>query len=252
MKKTLIALLFATIFFDIAYSEDTPLKVVVLSGQSNMVGMRSVAEELPEEMQRPNPKALFWTGTEWKPIAPGVSEPKGFGPEISFAWHYTEATGETIGLVKHSVGGTPIDRWQPNEGKNLYTVLEEKVKSAGKSRPIEVIGMLWMQGERDSKVEGNAPLYKERLRKLVEGSREVFYSPDMLFIAGRVNPPRERYPYVDQVREAQETLDVKGYGYIDCDDLELGPDNLHFNTKGVEKMGKKFADALLEKQKEGK
>ncbi|MAS96992.1 MAG: hypothetical protein CMO55_27690 [Verrucomicrobiales bacterium] len=233
-------------------ASDTPLKVFVFSGQSNMVGMRSVGEELPAEMQKPNPKALFWTGTEWKPIAPGVSEPKGFGPEISFASHYTQTTGETIGIIKHSVGGTPIERWQPKEGKNLYTVLEEKVKAAAKSRPIEVVGMLWMQGERDSKDEEKAPLYEARLRMLVEGSREVFESPQMIFIAGRVNPPKDRYLYVEEVRKAQSTLDIDGYTFIDCDDLELGPDKLHFNTKGVEKMGEKFATAMveqLEKQK---
>ncbi len=228
--------------------ESKPLKVFVFAGQSNMVGMRGAADELPEAMRSPNPKALFWTGEGWEPIAPGVSEKKGFGPEIAFAHAWTERTGETIGIIKHSVGGTSLaTQWLPEAKNSLYGKLAAKVEAAKQSRPIEIVGMLWMQGERDSRDPEMAKAYAKNLRHLIETARKDFDAPEMVFVAGRVNPPEGKYVARDTVRAAQKDLDLDGYRWIDCDDLSLGPDNLHYDTAGLVQMGERFAKVAAEK-----
>lgn len=222
--------------------ETETLKVFVFAGQSNMVGMRSESGELPDSMGKPNPKALFWTGDSWDSLAPGVSQEKGFGPEISFAHAWTERTGETIGIIKHSIGGTSLaTQWLPEVKYSLFQKLKAKVEAAKESRPIEIVGMLWMQGERDSREPEMAAAYEKNLKHLVETAREEFGAPEMVFVAGRVNPPEGKYVARETVRAAQKNLKLKGYRWIDCDDLSLGPDNLHYDTAGIVEMGLRFA-----------
>src|SRR5262245_40047277 len=69
-----------------ARSGEKPLKVVVCAGQSNMVGLRSKAEELPAELQKVQKGNLYFDGTTWVDLAPGVTAKVGFGPEISLAY----------------------------------------------------------------------------------------------------------------------------------------------------------------------
>lgn len=244
--KSIIRLLFLATFLpliDLRAAE--PLRVVVLAGQSNMVGVRSQAEELPEAMRSPQSGALFWTGKGWEPLAPGVSEPRGFGPEISFAHAFLRQSPGPIGLIKHSVGGTALaTRWNPDDPKSLYTQMLKKVREAGKDRPIQMIAMLWMQGERDSKDADMAAAYARNLKHLIESARRDLAAPEMVFLAGRVNPPADRYPHVEQVRAAQASDLWSGYGHIDCDDLTKGNDDLHYDTQGIRKMGERFATKL--------
>jgi hypothetical protein len=67
----------------------------------------------------------------------------------------------------------------------------------------------------------------------------------MFFVAGRVNPPKDRFPYVAIVRKAQEECKASGYAFLDCDALEKIRGRLHYNTRGLVDMGYRFADTML-------
>lgn len=221
-----------------------PLKVFVLAGQSNMVGKRGDALALPQEMKGVQ-QNLFFKKSAWVPLAPGVSEKRGFGPEISFAYAMGEYLGEPVGIIKHSSGGTSLaKRWDPSAEKSLYQMLLNKVKDAQKSRDIEILGMLWMQGEADSKNQQDAEAYAENFKNFIYTAREDFGSPEMIFIAGRVNPTAEKYPFVDIVRAAQENCAVDNYSFIDCDGLSKVSDQVHYDPVGLVEMGKLFARAM--------
>jgi Carbohydrate esterase, sialic acid-specific acetylesterase len=229
-----------------ALAQVTPLKVFVLAGQSNMVGSRAVAAELPEALQGIQEQAFFFDGQAWVALAPGVTEETGFGPELSFACQMTATLKEPVGIIKHSVGGTDLaERWDPVNPKSLYAELVEKVRAARESRPVEVVGMLWMQGERDSKDAEMAAAYGDNLGELIKSARRHFENPDMPFVAGRVNPPEAEFLHVGLVRNAQEECRLGQYAFIDCDTLPKGPDNLHYDTEGVVTMGERFAEAML-------
>jgi hypothetical protein len=191
MKQSKLAL--SIVFFltitHFCYAQDKPLKVFICAGQSNMVGGRSIQSELPKKLQGEQ-KNLFFNGKIWVPLAPGVTERKGFGPELSFAQELSENLNSPIGIIKFSSGGTSLDKhWLPKNTKSLYLRLVKQVKAAQKSRSIEIIGMIWMQGERDSKDEAMAANYAKNFDTLINIARKDFMSPNMIFISGRVNPP---------------------------------------------------------------
>ena len=237
------ALMSAASFAD---AGERPLKVFICAGQSNMVGRGAKASELPAELRSGQKRALFFDGRQWIALAPGKTERTGFGPEISFAHRMSALLGEPVGIIKHSVGGTDLAvKWSPTGRNSLYAQLVKKVAAARKGRRIEVVGFLWMQGERDSRFREKAGAYSKNLAGLIRAARRDFGNPRMLFVAGRVNPPKSSFEFVDLVRRALETCAEPGYAFIDCDTLDKGSDGLHYSTRGLVELGNRFADAVV-------
>jgi len=226
------------------------LPVFILAGQSNMVGGGKVAH-LPDDLKAPQKNALFvqFWASKWAPLTPK----KSFGPEVSFAREVTRELKRSIGIIKLASGGTSLAvHWNPvkTEPKKkgagvMYKRLIGYVRRLQKThKNIKIVGMLWMQGEADSRYHAKTmESYRDNLETLIDNCRREFSSRDMVFVCGRVNPPN--WPYQKQVREAQETVRRENYAWIDCDDLAKHPDNLHYNTDGQVQLGKKFAEAVL-------
>jgi len=226
------------------------LPVFVLAGQSNMAG-KGTAKELPPDLRKEHRDVLLFTGGKWVPLKPG----KRVGPEVSFGVEAAKMLKRPVGIIKLAVGGTALHgRWNPaRRGADaLYPRLVKTVKKAGKARRIRVLAMVWMQGERDARTAAAAAAYRKNLEKLVMSARRDFGNPRMAFVCGRVNPP---YPHAAEVRKAQESVSLPAYAWVDCDDLSKLPDGLHYDTAGLVKLGRRFAEAavrLLRKpQKEG-
>ncbi len=225
----------------------SPLEVYICAGQSNMQGARSQKALLPPELQAVQENIYVFDGADWRRMEPAE---QGFGPEISFAVQMQAAGGKPIGIIKYSKGGTSLARdWNPQDPKSLYAELRRRVEAARRSMPIQLKGMIWMQGERDSREESMASAYRENLERLIQAARRDFDSPVMGFVAGRVNP---LYPFVDRVRRAQESCRAEKYAFIDCDDLAKYDDNLHYDTASIVEMGRRFAARLIETDSAGK
>lgn len=90
-------------------------------------------------------------GTE--PLHASKSGKGGAGLAASFARAMADAEpGVTIGLIPCAVGGTPLARWM--KGGDLY---EQAVNRTRKALPDGTLkGILWHQGEHDSKREESA------------------------------------------------------------------------------------------------
>lgn len=224
------------------YAGDAPLKVFVLAGQSNMAG-QGHGEDLPDDLKAPQNNVLVFDQNDWKPLQPG----KNFGPEVVFGQAMAKHFGGTIGIVKVAVGGTNLAKqWSPDTKGSLYHRLINVVKKAKESRPITIVGMLWMQGEADTKDEAMAKAYEANLRNLIESVRRDVGNPSLPFVWGRVNPPAGgKFVSVDVVRAAQENVQVPGGAMVDCDGLAKGSDNLHYNAAGQQELGKRFAEAMI-------
>ncbi|MHC4916546.1 MAG: sialate O-acetylesterase [Planctomycetota bacterium] len=231
------------------------MPVFVLAGQSNMVGVgaRANAAKLPAELQRQANVMFveFWASKLDQPLKPKNH----IGPEVSFGFEMAKALNTKIGIIKMANGGTSLARhWNPDPAKfdkekgvgGLYQRLIGYVKRVRRNNPsIEIAGMLWMQGEADSrygKIE--AADYRDKLEMLIAGCRKEFGAENMPFVCGRVAPP-VGWPNRAAVRSAQETARSSHYAWIDCDDLELGKDRLHFTLEGQLGMGRKFASEML-------
>lgn len=252
MKRSAVVVLLLLAVHSTLTAEERPepLLTFVFAGQSNMVGKRCRANELPEHLQKPNPNALFFDhkSKTWIPIAPGRTEPSGFGPEISFAAAMSKRLGHPIGIIKHSRGGTNLHRqWDPDSDKSLFAELARKVKAAGEARPIRIVGMLWVQGGADAKSEEMAKAYADNLKRLVERSRVEFGNPEMTFLSGRL-PAKDdqRKPFWKLVRAAQQNLKLEGYSWVNCDDISKGPDDIHYDTAGMVKLGERQSMLMAE------
>ncbi|MCA9071216.1 MAG: hypothetical protein KDA84_19950 [Planctomycetaceae bacterium] len=177
-------------------------------------------------------------------------------PDASFA-HRTptrvptaRGTGQPVGIVKHSVGGTNLAvQWNPKQGKNLYAALKAKVDAAGKMRSIKVAGAFWMQGGADAKSETRAAAYVDNLDLLIAAMRRDFDNPSLPVVAGRSGrgpkSSNPRYPAMGKVRAGQEKA-RPNYAWVDCDQITVGPDKIHYDTRGIVELGRKMATAMHE------
>lgn len=241
----------------VAWTAEEPLTVFVFAGQSNMVGKRSKAAELPEPYRGQQSNVLVFDGQQWAPYRAGLGQKAGFGPEVAAAWELTKVLGQPVGIVKHSVGGTNLAiQWNPQREKNLYAALKAKVALAGKKRPIKVAGAFWMQGGADAKSESRAAAYADNLDLLIAAMRRDFDNPSLPFVAGRSGrgpkSSNPRYPAMGKVRAGQEKS-RPNYAWVDCDKITVGPDKIHYDTRGIVELGRKMATAMRELLKaEGK
>lgn len=226
-----------------AFSADEALPVFVFVGGSNMSGGRSKLEDLPKELKREQAKALFFDGTEWLPLSAEKMNKRGFGSEVSFAASMSQKLGRTIGIIKHSSHGTSLDTvWSPGTPDSLYWELIHKVEAARKAHPIQIIGLIMVQGSGDSKDQKKAEAYAANLQAWIQAARKDLQTPNLLFVCSRLRAgqPKEKFPFANLVRQAQEA----GSDFVDCDALEVGDDEVHFTAKGQIDLGRLFADKL--------
>ena len=228
--------------------EEEAMPVYVFAGQSNMLGKRSRADELPEDLRSGNSRALFFheRSNTWIPLTPGTTQPKGFGPEIAFAESIADLHEGEFGIIKVSRGGTNLYRqWNPDNPDSLFQRLARLVATARQTRPIKVIGMIWIQGGADARKQHMANAYADNLRLLVERSREAFGNPDMHFVSSRIPPKNNRRkPHWPTVRAAQENLQITNFSWANSDDISTGPDGVHFDTLGMVKLGERLAQIM--------
>ena len=108
----------------------------------------------------------------------------------------------------------------------------------------DVKAIMWHQGESDRKKAAN---YYDNLRTMITYMRLAIYEitgdeedKTLPFLIGTVNPKSKQYSR--QVEEAKERVaaDLPNVYIIDINDGSLGSDNLHFDSKGTEELGKRM------------
>lgn len=190
----------------------------ILSGQSNMAGL--------------NPKASF---------TPAVEQ---------------EFSKENVIVVKSAKGGQPIRRWykdwksangtpSKNNG-DLYDTMMELVHAAIKGQEIASVTFVWMQGERDAKTKEYS-VYGDSLKGLVKQIQDDLKRKDVNVVVGRLGKGQLEGKLWSKdwaaLRKVQEDLCKADpqWEIVDCDDLEMRKDKLHFTAAGYKGMGARFA-----------
>lgn len=153
------------VFLVFGWSAALPRNVIILAGQSNMVGragtkgsswdgITPVESESRPEILRLNDE-LTWEEAR-EPLHRGISnncpdamdtQPAGIGPGMPFSnsvLRRDPAFGE-IGLVPCAVGGTRLSQW--SRGSCLYNRLVTRAGAAVRDGGV-LRGMLWYQGSR--------------------------------------------------------------------------------------------------------
>lgn len=290
MKKISSILLFlfcvSVIVAQNGNQSEKKIKVFILSGQSNMVGLGN-STELSDSLRYGTDNKLIFEDGEWQILKPFKSTGKkqrerfamteySFGPEISFANEIAKAyPNETIGIIKSATGGTGILAWSPNwtkeqanrtnDGKkgDLYKVLIDKVKAAQKEADIEIVGFLWQQGGKDMTKVDLAKEYFDNLNSLTTGLRKDLDLPNLpVFIGCSVSEKilniaintdeferlKQKRPGVEYVIRARFEAEeqIPNVYVVVSENLEKHPKNVHYNTNGQLKLGEYYANSFLE------
>jgi len=254
------------------------LKVYILAGQSNMSGGGHVVEECLLFDADVGDKVQIWDACIYgrKNEIPGKwvslnqiqrmkkeANNDTIGPEFGFAKAMSKLyPADEIYLIKVARGGTSIDWWLPDAtGKeNGYSMLLANLKNALEKieGDYEIVGMLWMQGESDSKKQADAEAYQKKLEQFIAFMRKETGKPELPFVIGRLSTrilesKKFNMPFAKIIQSAQEAVakNDKHSSVINTDDLSQRSDLVHFDQEGQMGLGKRFGEAMigLEKKK---
>ncbi|MES2696887.1 MAG: sialate O-acetylesterase [Verrucomicrobiota bacterium] len=228
----------------------------LLIGQSNMAGRGKVE---PQD-KVPHPRVLMLDKENaWvpaldplhfdKPTIAGVGLGSSFGRAMAEA-----APGVTIGLIPCAVGGTPLARWQ--KGGDLYEQALVRAKVALKAGTLK--GILWHQGESDSKSEDTANSYAQRLAQAVKDWRSDLGVNTAPFVAGKLGlflaekskdgQPSTLWRTINAQIESLPKL-IPYCAVADSDGLQHKGDSVHFDSASLREFGKRYAEQMKSLQK---
>jgi len=225
------------------------------------------------------------SNTEQKPLSYYKNKPsekynftKRFGPELLIGLTLAENyPNKEFLLIKEAKGGTALyGAWNPNWSaekskeiekgakKQSWNLCDKHIESiqknleilTSKGKKAQIFGMVWMQGENDAILEVSANSYTENLEELISKYRKEFKVKKMPFVAGQINSHYGIEGGSDLVRKAFLEVEntVKNVTVIETvrdapyTDFPKHIDNVHYNTEGQVRLGKAFANALIEMQ----
>lgn len=245
------ALLLAT------YAHADHVKVILMGGQSNMVGNSCLTSDLPPELQVPQNDVMFYNGG-LTTLRPGSGQ--AFGPEITFGRTIEDTfPSETFCLMKYAVNGSSLlTRWNPSTG-DVYASFNTRVANCitaltNAGHTYEFVGMLWTQGEAEASSGTTTPVYQAALNEFIADIR-TRYGPNLPFFVSRLSSSQTSIAAngLSSIRAAQEYVAANDpYTYlVDTDAIkpntdvnpEVNPDRLHFNAAGQMRLGETFGQS---------
>lgn len=237
--RRLLFLLIATVVS--ASAADKSAHLFILSGQSNMVGMKPEAGFVPEaERLFPDAEVAYIKVSQGgQPIRYWVEE-----------WNAIAA--------KHGIDVETARAKDKNPGTIYYQPILDQFAELLKKHPNPTsVTFCWMQGERDAKEHLEAA-YGDALKQLISNLRRDLKLPEMKVVIGRLSDwgKPDNAPW-QAVREAQVALAESDplAAWVDCDDLNNKEkngtlvDDLHYTPEGYKTLGERYvrqAKALIE------
>jgi hypothetical protein len=202
-------------------------------------------------------------------ILSGQSNMVRMNPQLSFIPALEAEFGkEKIIVVKDAMGSQPISRWyknwkspngnSPENRGDLYDVLLHKVKDSIKNEQLASVTFIWMQGERDARMQF-ASVYEESLLGMYQQLSTDLKRDDINFIIGRLSDfdmENKKWPHWTRIRDIQEKggNSNPNFVWINTDDLNTGIDNngkdvtndLHLTKEGYKILGERFGEKAIE------
>ncbi|MFP6858631.1 MAG: sialate O-acetylesterase [Roseibacillus sp.] len=206
-------------------------------------------------------------------ILSGQSNMAGLKPENAFLPELKKLLPDAdIQHVKFAKGGQPIRKWVKNfdeiakknklppkndPGAFYDEVLKQARGAIAKGKP-KTITFFWMQGERDAK-ENLSAAYEESMKTLIANLRKDLDAPEMAFVIGRLSD-FSTSDHWEAVRAAQVKVandDPRG-SWVDTDDTNDKEKNgkkhndLHYTKAGYDLFGQRLARQAVRMIKGGK
>ncbi len=226
--------------------------VFILAGQSNMAG-RGIVE--PQDTV-PNKRILSINKNGQLVVAKEplhFYEPNLTGLDCGYFFGTTMIKNIpdsiSVLLLPTAVGGSSISQWLGDSlfrNVELFSNFLSKVEIGKQHGTIK--GVLWHQGESDAN-EKNIPYYSERLAVLFTKFRSAIGNDNLPILLGELgsfSKNKEGFGLINKAIYNYSSQDVNT-AVITTVDLRDKGDSLHFNSKGQRMMGKRFAEAYINK-----
>lgn len=240
----------------LSFPDSMPAKqnvwVFILAGQSNMAGRGMV-----EPQDTITDKRILTINNEGRVIL--AKEPlhfyepnlTGLDCGLSFARRLLKDAPQNVSvlLIPTAVGGSAISQWLGDSvyrSVQLFSNFTSKVNDAKQLGIIK--GILWHQGESDA-TEKNIPKYEERLTTLITKFRLVAGNnnlPVLLGELGSFSKNKQQFSMINETLHRYASKNANAV-VISTGDLNHKGDSLHFNSASQRELGKRFAEAYLQK-----
>lgn len=242
-----------------------PCDVVIMAGQSNMIGNFGEPELLfmGTDYALPQPdvfedyridgveRATGWGALQPHPEVPNSS----YGCELTFGRSLADDPAlPQLAILKVAVGGTNLaERWNPNNQNDLYDAMLLFVDQS--LAELELLGyeprvtaFAWWQGDGDLWVPEWVAAYQTNLTNLVAAVRSDLGSPEThaLIVQTPINHGKPA-DLVAQMRQAKADFVAADphASLINTDDLSFYDSNIHVDGTGRLTVGLRLADAYL-------
>jgi hypothetical protein len=201
-------------------------------------------------------------------ILSGQSNMLGLRPHLTFTPIMEKAFGkQNVVVVSHAKGTQPIlewyKKWKPSQGHaaastgGMYDLLMAKVKPAIAGQEFATVTFVWMQGERDARM-GWGDVYGDSFEGILAQLSDDLGRKDINFVIGRLSDfgiEKMSYPDWNMIRKIQVDLAEKSTcgAWVNTDDLNTGPnwqgdmvtDDIHCSAEGYRELGRRFAEKAI-------
>jgi len=261
--------------------------IYLLGGQSNMQGIGKITA-LGEDAPRTIPHTYFFTSADFEPLVLGETQTSTrageFGPEIGFALEVARRD-RPIYMVKYHQSGMPLHHgWNggawvggapASSRRNFYPGIREDDENQGvlyrkmlirfrkAIRKLEedghtpaIKGLVWMQGEQDSKHKESAIAYAANLKRLqLRLGEDLGVRGNLPLVYGQVlpyGPAAARFTHRDEIRRqmafadgrSSHELAIPNARMVSTDTISLRRDKVHYDARGQLQLGRDFGRAL--------
>ena len=258
LASTILILAFGLAVPGCAMERD--LYLIVLAGQSNMVGAGD-PKLLPADF--PKNGSRIWNFTNayvWEPAKEPLDDSTnqvdeisrdrrfGVGPGLAMADAFAAKYPDVkIGLIPCAKSGSRLVKWQPSLSRDsLYGSCLNRQKEAEARGKVRAV-VFW-QGGQDGKDKDLAERWSENVKKMVTSWRADIGDPTLPFILLVLKPGTEQtlkdFPYRDIVREQQLSVELPYLTKIETIGYDYYADDIHMTTPGQLALGPVIAAAL--------
>ena len=231
------------------------IQVVLLGGQSNADGRAAPAglPTSPVNLQQPQDDVDFYENGSLTTLRPFTE----FGPEITLGRRLSDNLAidlkTRVAIIKNAAGGTDLssdwvaggDGTTTDDGPR-YVTFQGTVNgglaalaAAYPNAAIEIVGMLWVQGERDART-AQAANYEANLTNFLADIR-LTYGSDLWFVVSRLSSSQTAINSggLATVRAAQSAVAAADplTALLDTDGFGMKSDDLHFDATGQQQLG---------------
>lgn len=221
--------------------------LILMAGQSNMVGNYAKLEDLPPHLATPKDTEIWMRRPKtFAPLEAGSGyQKRGVGPEIGFADEWQSLQQGPLRLVKSARDGASVlTQLATNPPGGLFRRLLLDTQRTMGVLGVAPTALIWMQGEFEARTDDASAEYAERFHALLHALRSTLGAPIPFVICGRMSGDGTKYPFNDWINSVFEGASDQGVRLFDTADLTR-QDQVHYDTDSVVEAGRRAARCLF-------